>query len=347
VRVADFDFELPQELIAVRPAEPRDTARLLVLDRARGELRHRTVLDLASELAAGDLLVVNDTLVLPHRLIGRRPSGRRVEALILERRQEQCRGYLRPLAKLRQGEVLAMEGGALQLRLERILDDGQCWFQLQSPSGEELGAALQRVGRAPLPPYLKRADSDDPKRDRRDYQTLFAARPGAVAAPTAGLHFTPRLLEALAGRGVEVARVTLHVGEGTFAPVRVAEVEQHRMHREDYQLPAAAAAAVAAARARGARVVAVGTTAARVLESCASGDRGLVHHGEGTTDLFLYPGRAFKVVDALLTNFHLPRSTLLMLVCAFAGRDVVLAAYRDAVQRGYRFYSFGDAMLLL
>ncbi len=345
MRVLEFDFELPQHLVAREPVAPRDAARLLVYERGRGARAHRHVRDLPSLLGAGDLLVVNDTKVLPHRLVGRRPSGGRVESLILSRRGEDCRGYLKPAARVRIGEPLAMEGGALVLWPQADLGAGQFRFRLEAPTGEAVAAALERVGRAPLPPYLHRDGSEDAHCDRERYQTVFAAVDGAIAAPTAGLHFTPDLLQALAQRGVALASVTLHVGEGTFAPVRAVEVEQHRMHAESYALSAATARSVAAARSAGGRVVAVGTTAARTLETCAAADR-LVAPGSGTTDLFLYPGKPFRVVDALLTNFHLPRSTLLMLVCAFAGRDAVLALYREAIARGYRFYSFGDAMLL-
>lgn len=318
---------------------------MLVLDRATGRRQHEVVRELPAFTRPGDLLVVNDTRVLPHRLLGRRPGGGRVETLILERDGEACRGYLKPAAKVRCGRAIPMEEGALLLHPEEALGGGMFRFRLEAPGGD-LDEVLVAVGRAPLPPYLRRDGAEDVARDRCEYQTLFATHDGAVAAPTAGLHFTPELLEALAGRGVQLAPVTLHVGEGTFAPVRVEQVEEHRMHSETYALPPATAEAVARTRAAGGRVVAVGTTSARTLETCAAGD-GLVEPGTGQSDLFLYPGVEFSVVDALLTNFHLPRSTLLMLVCAFAGQELVLETYREAVERGYRFYSFGDAMLLV
>ena len=345
MRVSDFEFELPEGQIATAPAEPRDSARMLVVDRSTDREVDATVADLTTYLEPGDLLVVNDTRVLPYRLLGRRAGGGRVASLILERDGSACRGYLKPAAKARCGVPLEMEDGALRLTPVENLGGGLFRFELEAAAGE-LDEVLAKVGRAPLPPYIARDGAEDPERDREDYQTMFATQPGAVAAPTAGLHFTPRLLDGLSARGVELAQLTLHVGEGTFAPIRVDDVEDHSMHSERYVLPAATAAAVARARERGGRVVAVGTTSARTLESCASGD-GLVEPGEGTSDLFLYPGVEFRVVDALLTNFHLPCSTLLMLVSAFAGRERVLRAYTRAVDGGYRFYSFGDAMLLL
>ncbi len=344
MRVDDFDFELPESAIASRPCEPRDAARLLVLERSTGQLADHVFRDLPELLAPGDLLVLNDTRVQPWRLRGQRTTGGRIDLLIVERQGEIARGYVKPARRLRPGEAIALEGGAVTLVLRADLGGGQFEFTLHSAEGS-LDAALERVGRAPLPPYVARDGSEDVAADRARYQTVYAARPAAIAAPTAGLHFTPALLERLAARGVERAIVTLHVGVGTFAPLRVDEVEAHRMHHETYELPEATAAAVRRTRARGGRVVAVGTTSARVLETCATAER-LVCAGAGSTDLFLYPGRDLRVVDALITNFHLPRSTLLMLVAAFAGRRAVLAAYRAALARGYRFYSFGDAMLI-
>lgn len=346
VQVAEFDYELPPERIANQPADPRDSARLLVHDRATRRNVHTTVADLAEFLRQGDLLVLNDTRVQPWRLRGRRPTGGAVECLLLRCDGDRGEALLKPSKKLRAGDCLAMENGALLLTLESSRGQGRWTISLRSIAGD-VGAALERCGRAPLPPYIQRVGGDeDVARDRERYQTIYARVPGSVAAPTAGLHFTPALLERIAGRGVELAFVTLHVGEGTFAPVRAAEVEAHRMHREVYELPVATAAAVARTRARGGRVVAVGTTSCRTLETCATAER-LVAAGRGESDLFLYPGRDFRVVDALLTNFHLPRSTLLMLVAAFAGRAPILAVYREAVAQRYRFFSFGDAMLIV
>ncbi|MFM1873267.1 MAG: hypothetical protein RL398_2689 [Planctomycetota bacterium] len=344
LQVADFDFDLPPELIATQPMEPRDASRLLVVDRGGGERRHRIFRDLPEFLRAGDLLVVNDTRVRPWRLRGRRATGGAVESLLLDVRGDLAEGYVKPSKKLAPGMRVAMEDGQLELEMLEALGGGRWRLRLHAQDGD-VAATLERVGRAPLPPYIARDGNEDVARDRERYQTVFAQQPGAVAAPTAGLHFTPQLLESIASLGVDTARVTLHVGEGTFAPMRTDVVEEHRMHAETYELPAATAAAIAAARARGGRVIAVGTTSARTLESCARDDR-LVDAGRGETRLFLYPGRPLRVVDALITNFHLPKSTLLMLVSAFAGREVMLEAYREAVRERYRFFSFGDAMLI-
>ncbi len=344
VRVADFDFPLPESSIALQPAEPRDSARLLVHDRSAGTVEHRVFRDLVEYVRPGDLLVLNDTRVRPWRLVGRRPSGGKVECLILHLRGTIGEGFVKPSKKLRVGDAIPMEGGAVTLRLQAQHDGGRWTFALECEG--EVTAVLDRCGRAPLPPYIERDGSEDPAADRARYQTVFAAVPGAVAAPTAGLHFTPELLARVQELGVEIAKVTLHVGEGTFAPIRVDVVEDHRMHAEEYELPAATAVAVAATRARGGRVIAVGTTSCRTLESCAQSDR-TVAAGRGASTLFLYPGKRLQVVDALITNFHLPQSTLLMLVAAFAGREEILAIYRDAVALGYRFYSYGDAMLIV
>ncbi|MCA8955251.1 MAG: tRNA preQ1(34) S-adenosylmethionine ribosyltransferase-isomerase QueA [Planctomycetes bacterium] len=348
--VSDFDFDLPPERIAQVPAEPRDAARLLVFDRSDGSVTDTVFRELPAWLTPRDLLVVNDTRVLPHRLCGVRHSGGRVEALVVSRQGHRCRGWLKPARKLRPGESVALEDGALSLVPVGTRDaDGLVDFELRLPDGgvdeAELTAVLDRVGRAPLPPYIAR-DDDDRMADRQRYQTVFATAPGAVAAPTAGMHFTPELLATVRASGTEVVAVTLHVGPGTFAPVRVDRVEDHRMHAERYVLDAEVAAAVQRTRAAGGRVFAVGTTAARTLESCAAPGR-TVQPGTGDTDLFLYPGRPLGVLDALLTNFHLPRSTLLMLVAALTGRDRILELYRGAIERGYRFYSYGDAMLIV
>ncbi len=345
VRVSDFHFELPPERIAERPVEPRDQARLLVHDRRTRGNRHALVADLPDLLRAGDLLVLNDTRVMPWRLRGQRATGGAVECLLVRLEGDAGEALVKPSKKLRAGDVVAMEGGALQLHLREAIGPGRWSVALAARDGS-VQQSLERCGRAPLPPYIHRDGGEDVAADRERYQTVFARAPGAIAAPTAGLHFTPALLQALAAHGVETAWVTLHVGEGTFAPLRTDVVEQHRMHAERYELPAATAAAVAAAKSRGSRVVAVGTTSCRTLETCARAD-GTVAAGAGESSLFLYPGQPFRVVDALLTNFHLPQSTLLMLVAAFAGREEVLAVYREAVARGYRFFSFGDAMLIV
>ena len=334
---SDFDFDLPSGLIAQRPAEPRDAARLLHV----GErLADRRIAELPDLLGPGDLLVVNDTRVLPARLYGRRGAAA-VEAL-LHRRLDTRRwlAFARPGRRLRKGDRIAFPGG-LEAVLEERREGGEAVLAF-SAEGAALAAALEAHGAMPLPPYIKRPKGGDP-RDREAYQTVFAREPGSVAAPTAGLHFTPRLLAALAARGVGRVAVTLHVGAGTFQPVRTEDPAAHRMHSEWGRIPEAAAARIAGRRGR---LVAAGTTALRLLES-AAGPSGEVAPWEGETDIFLRPGgREVRTADLLLTNFHLPRSTLFMLAAAFAGLERMRAAYAHAVRRRYRFYSYGDACLL-
>lgn len=347
MKVADFDYELPSDRIAQEPASPRDASRLLVLDRDGGPIRHRRFSDLPDELRAGDLLVLNDTRVLPARLRGTKPSGGRVELLLIESAggppdAPVWRCLLRASKSPRPGARVALDAG---LSAELLSREDETWVvRLFHPSGDPL-AAVVASGTMPLPPYIRR-DEDDPREaeDRERYQTVFARELGAVAAPTAGLHFTPELLAEIEGRGVEIARVTLHVGLGTFLPIRVERVEDHRLHDEAYEIPESTAAAVVRARSRGGRVVAVGTTVVRTLETAAID--GGVRAGSGRSALYIVPGFRFRAIDAMITNFHLPRSTLLMLVCAFAGRERVLDAYATAVRERYRFYSYGDAMLL-
>jgi S-adenosylmethionine:tRNA ribosyltransferase-isomerase len=358
VRLDDFDYELPEELVARAPSEERDLARLLVHDVESGETDHARIRDLPDRLRPDDLLVLNDTRVRPARLFGHRRSGGAVELLLLDRRAGLWRARINPARKLHPDERVKIDGGGAAVALERpVLDGGEpdtAWtIRLEPPAGEDEDAWLERVGRMPLPPYIARARGVDAKKpgseaddalDRERYQTVFAREPGAVAAPTAGLHFTPELLRRLGETGVELAWVTLHVGEGTFQPVKVEDVREHEMHAERFELPEATVEAVERCRRRGGRVIAVGTTSVRVLESRFAGGR--LVPGSGETSLFILPGRRFGVVDGLLTNFHLPKSTLLMLVAAFAGRERVLALYREAIEHGYRFYSYGDAMLL-
>lgn len=354
LRPSDFGFELPESLIAQAAVEPRSAARLRVHDRAAGTTQHLHVRDLPSLLQPGDLLVLNDTRVLPHRLVGRRPSGARVEVLVLERhpdaadsqRSALCEGFVKPARKVVHDAAVPLEDGSIELLPVGDLGGGRLRFRLRTVGEESLDAALDRVGRAPLPPYIRRPDDEDRSIDRARYQTVFAENPGAVAAPTAGLHFDEELFAALAERGVERCAVTLHVGEGTFAPVRVEDVASHEMHAEVYEVPESVAEAVRRTRARRGRVIAVGTTSVRSLESCARDD-GTVDAGSGETKLFLYPGRPLRVCDAVWTNFHLPESTLMMLLAAFVGRDRLLAEYERAIEEGYRFYSFGDASLWL
>ncbi len=353
--VADFDFELPLEAIAQRPAA-RGTARLMTLDRATGDFAHRSVADLPALLRAGDVLVLNDTKVIPARIFGTDEKGRRTEFLLVERVREGEAELWRCLAKpgrrVKAGRKFFLEGGwgaeALPAPgLAPRLEGGLYVLQFtKHGTKENLLDALSTLGSAPLPPYIHRPDGVADAQDRLDYQTVFAREPGAIAAPTAGLHFTEAMLADMAARGVTIARVTLHVGIGTFKPVKSDRVEDHRMDFEKAVIPAETAAAVNRAKDEGRRVVAVGTTSVRTLEASARAQAGRIAAGAFETDLFLVPGAEFRVVDALLTNFHLPRSTLLMLLSAFAGRERVLAAYAEAVRAGYRFFSYGDAMFV-
>ncbi len=339
MRVDDFDFELPRHCIALRPVVPRDLARLLeVSDRLAG---HR-VSDLPRLLRPGDLLVVNDTRVLPARLTGRRGRARVEVTLIQEGDPGSWRALARPARRLGAGDRIDFEAG-VSARVEARHREGEIGLRF-TESGPELAGWLRRHGAMPLPPYIRRPDGPD-ARDRLDYQTPFAARDGAVAAPTAGLHFTRRLLWALDRRGVERVALTLHVGPGTFLPVRAARTEAHRMHPETGCIEAEAARRLNAARAAGRRLVAVGSTVLRLLESAADA-RGRVRPFAGPTELFITPGYRFRVADLLITNFHLPRSTLFMLVSAFAGLARMRTAYGHARTTGYRFYSYGDCCLL-
>ncbi len=342
VRTDDFDFELPPELIAQQPAA-RGSSRMLVVDRSGEGIDHRGVRDLPNHLRAGDLLLLNDTRVIPARLYARRPTGRRFELLLL--RELDGGGWeslLRPGARARTGERLGLDDGGEVVLVERR-DEGRWAVRFEPPI--EL-ARLDRIGEMPLPPYIDRPNGATDA-DRVTYQTVYASTPGAVAAPTAGLHFTRELLDEIEGRGVDLSFVTLHVGLGTFRPVTAETVSDHRMHSEWYRFSPETAAAVNEAVATGRRIVCVGTTSVRALEGALLAGEGKVAPGEGWTDIFITPGFEFRGVGAMLTNFHLPKSTLLMLVSAFAGRDRVLAAYRQAIAARYRFFSYGDAMLIL
>jgi S-adenosylmethionine:tRNA ribosyltransferase-isomerase len=345
MRVDLFDFDLPDELIAQRPIQPRDAARLL--DVAPDGLHDRTVRDLPSLLRRGDLLVFNDTKVIPARLKGVRGgvAGRRdvaVEALLIrDLGSGRWLCFARPAKRLKPGDSLAFAG--VGATVEARTDDGSVVLAFDR-TGEAFLAALERAGAVPLPPYIRGGTAD--ARDRADYQTMFARRDGSVAAPTAGLHFTPDLMAALAEAGIASAGVTLHVGAGTFQPVRADDTDRHAMHAEWGEVPAATARAVEETHARGDRVVAVGSTALRLLEAVARDHDGVVTSWAGETDIFIVPGFRFRAVDLLLTNFHLPRSTLFMLVAAFAGLERMKAAYAHAVRERYRFYSYGDCCLL-
>jgi S-adenosylmethionine:tRNA ribosyltransferase-isomerase len=337
MRRADFHYELPPELIAQTPLPERSASRLLTLDGATGAVVDRHFTDLPDLLRPHDLLVFNDTRVVAARLFGSKPSGGRVE-IFLERATGLDRAWvqLRASKPIRPGLVIATAGGEVRV-VERVHGEAGDLWEIATP-GDPLGF-FEAHGSVPLPPYIERSAS---AADRERYQSIFARESGAVAAPTASLHFDPRLVARIDAMGVRRACATLHVGAGTFQPLRVADVSQHVMHAERYTVPSGLVAAVASTRAAGGRVVAVGTTVARALEAAASG--GVLVEGHGETRLFITPGYAFRVVDALITNFHLPESTLLMLVAAYAGLEDVLAAYRHAVDQRYRFFSYGDAM---
>ena len=377
MNVSDFDFELPDELIA-QDAAQRGTSRLLVLDRATGAVRHGSVADLPSVLRAGDLLVVNNTRVFAARLLGHRvPSGGAVECLLLataphdsgaaaeqhgselsteqhgsglateqDGRTQIWDCLMHPGQKLKPGALVRFEGpsGALTAEVIARHFHGRRTIRLWPETGGGVETLIDALGHIPLPPYIKRADTFA---DRERYQTVFARVRGSVAAPTAGLHFTPDLLATLERAGVERTEITLHVGYGTFKPVRVERVEDHVVDPEHYEIAVEAAEAITRARQEGRRIIAVGTTTTRALEDAAMRGGGRVTAGPGTASMFIYPGHQFQAIDALLTNFHLPASSLLMLVAAFAGKARVLEAYREAVQHRYRFYSYGDAMLIV
>ncbi len=349
MRAEDLDYDLPPELIAQKPAPSREDARLLLVERGASALSHRGVRDLPG-LVSKALFVFNDTRVIPARLLGTKPSGGRFELLLIERvaasvhsdEPELWHAMGRPLKSLRSG--MTLEVPPLRIEVGERVNDTLIEVRLSAPQG--VLAALEAVGRLPLPPYIARESDEGPSEDdRQRYQTVFAREPGAVAAPTAGLHFGPELMAALEAQGHERAFVTLHVGPGTFAPLSVDDLRDHPMHEERYDIPVETVAAIARAKSEGRPVVAVGTTVVRTLESAAREER-LPQAGPGATRLCIYPPYTFRVVDALLTNFHLPRSTLLALVMAFAGKDLAQSAYREAVSARYRFFSYGDAMLI-
>lgn len=339
MKVADFDFDLPRELIAARPVEPRDAARLLVIAE---ELTDARVSDLPGLLRPGDILVVNDTKVIPARLMGRRGEARVEITLHKPLGAGRWHAFAKGARRLKEGDAIVFAPD-IAASVEEKGEGGEVILDFALPEGDVL-RALERLGAAPLPPYIPREGGPD-ARDLTDYQTIFAARPGAVAAPTAGFHFTDALLHALAAQGIARATLTLHVGAGTFLPVKVDNVEDHRMHAEWGRIDDATAAFINEARRDGGRVVAVGTTVARLLETAADKD-GRIAPFEGDTDIFIAPGYTFRAIDLLLTNFHLPKSTLFMLVSAFAGLDRMKAAYAHAIEARYRFFSYGDACLI-
>ena len=339
--IASYDFAVPTEQIAQEPLRERDASRLLVLERAAGALRHGFFRELPELLRPGDLLVLNRSRVFPARLLGIRPGGGAAEILLVRRREPGLWDALvRPGRRLRAGATVTIAPG-FSARLESEPAGATRLVRLSADDGDT-EAAVERHGHVPLPPYIRRADAPA---DRERYQTVFSREPGSVAAPTAGLHFTPELLARLAARGIAATTLMLHVGPGTFRPVEVDDVRDHKVDAEPYTIPAEAASAFAGARAEGRRVLAVGTTTIRALESAIDAN-GQLRSGPGETSLVIVPGHRFRAIDALITNFHLPRSSLLLLVSAFAGRERLLGAYREAVRARYRFYSYGDAMLV-
>ena len=341
MNVSDFDYELPQELIAQDPIEDRSSSRLLVVHRESGELEHRIFRDITEYLRPGDCLVINNTKVIPARLLGvREGTGAAIEVLLLRRRDGQVWECLvKPGKKARPGTRVIFGEGLLWGEITDIVEGGNRLIRFEYEGIFE--ESLDRLGQMPLPPYITHE-----LKDRGRYQTVYAKYDGSAAAPTAGLHFTKELLGQIRESGVNVAEVTLHVGLGTFRPVKVDKVEEHHMHTEQYIVDEPTAALINGSRAAGGRIIAVGTTSCRTLESAAD-ESGLIRAGSAETGIFIYPGYKFKAVDALITNFHLPKSTLMMLVSALAGRDLIMKAYAEAVREKYRFFSFGDAMLIV
>ena len=348
MNVSEFGFDLPDELIAQDPPAERGTSRLMVIDRTGTGVTHSDFMHLPGFLRAGDLLVLNNTRVFPARLLGRRlPGGGAVECLLVKREDvDTWQALMHPGQKLRDGSRVEFERDGVRLHGEVMARHffGRRTIRLWSDDATSVDAAIERIGHIPLPPYIKR---EDRLSDRERYQTVYARERGSIAAPTAGLHFTPALLKALDERGIERTEITLHVGYGTFKPIRVTRIEEHTVDPESFAVGADAAAALTRARHQGRRIIAVGTTTTRVLESLEPDANGGVTAARGDTSLLIKPGHQFRMVDGLITNFHLPQSSLLVLVAAFAGRDRILHAYREAIANRYRFYSYGDAMLIL
>ena len=341
MKTSEFDYDLPPERIAQHPAARRDQSRLLVLERASGRTRHMRIAELPTLLVPGDALVLNETRVFPARLLGRKPTGAAAEVLLLRPLEGDRRwlALVRPGGKLKPGRVVEVADD-FSVRILDSTDEGERVVELLA---DDPAAAIEKHGRMPLPPYIERVAAEE---DAERYQTVYAREAGSVAAPTAGLHFTPEVLDAAAARGVTIERIVLHVGVGTFRPVEVDDPAEHRMHAEWYHVPADVAERLNVARAAGGALWSVGTTVARTLETVADSDA-TIRPGSGWTDIFIRPPYRFRAVDRLITNFHLPRSTLLMLVSAFGGHEPVMAAYREAVEREYRFYSYGDAMAVV
>lgn len=340
-RLQDYDYELPQELIAQDPLSKRDSSRLMVVDRRTGAVKHKIFHDILDYLHEGDCLVINNTKVIPARLMGtKEETGATIEVLLLKRRQDNVwETLVKPGKKAKPGAVISFGDGLLRGRVVDVVEEGNRLIQFEYEGiFEEI---LDQLGQMPLPPYITHR-----LEDKNRYQTVYAKHDGSAAAPTAGLHFTKELLRQIQEKGVAIASVTLHVGLGTFRPVKVDNILEHHMHSEFYQIEEEDAALINETKQRGGRVISVGTTSTRTLESVADAD-GFLKAGSGWTDIFIYPGYSFKCVDALITNFHLPQSTLLMLVSAFSDREKILAAYQEAVKERYRFFSFGDAMFIV
>lgn len=340
MKTSDFYYDLPEELIAQDPLEDRSSSRLLVLDKKTGEREHRVFKDIIEYLKPGDCLVINDTKVIPARLIGERVgTGAKIEVLLLKRKENDVwETLVKPGRKMKVGAQVSFGNGLLTGEVIDVVEEGNRLIQFHYEGIFE--EVLEQLGQMPLPPYITHQ-----LQDRNRYNTVYATHEGSAAAPTAGLHFTPELLEEIQKKGVEIARVTLHVGLGTFRPVKVEEVTEHHMHSEFYQIEEEAAEKINRAKDNGGRVICVGTTSCRTIESAAD-ENGHLKARSGWTEIFIYPGYRFKALDCLITNFHLPESTLIMLVSALAGREHVLAAYEEAVKERYRFFSFGDAMFI-
>lgn len=341
MQTKDFYYDLPQELIAQDPLENRSSSRLMVLNKQTGEYKHKVFHDILSYFQKGDCLVLNDTKVIPARLFGERePTGGKVEILLLKRRENDIwESLVKPGKKAKPGTVLIFGGGILKGTILEIIDDGNRLIQFTYHGiFEEI---LDKIGQMPLPPYITHK-----LKDKNRYQTVYAAYEGSAAAPTAGLHFTKELLQEIENIGVTIVKVTLHVGLGTFRPVKVDDISKHHMHSEFYMVTEEAAQKINDTKKEGKRVICVGTTSCRTIES-ATDAQGMIHAGSGNTDIFIYPGYQFKILDCLITNFHLPESTLLMLVSALAGKENVMSAYKEAVEQKYRFFSFGDAMFII
>ncbi len=341
MKVADFNYELPKELIAQHPYDKRDEARLMVLNRNEEKIEHKVFKDVIDYLNPGDCLVINNTKVIPARLYGKKDTGANVQFLLLKRIEgDTWEAMVKPGNKLKPGSKVVFGDGVLKATVQEILEGGN--RKVEFEYNGIFYEILDQIGMMPLPPYITEASREDNEK----YQTVYARYEGSAAAPTAGLHFTEELLEKIKEKGVEVANVTLHVGIGTFRPVKVETVEEHQMHSEHYYIKKEDSEKINRAKQNGNRVIAVGTTSCRVLESVAD-ENGIVKEIEGDTSIFIYPGYKFKCIDSLITNFHLPESTLIMLVSSLAGKDFIMKAYNEAVEKEYKFFSFGDAMIIL